>query len=122
MDLGSEALPFASGTDETLKREIAAYYDETQVLYSHVWSPTGVHYGFWEPGTRTHEEAIRNTDRTVAERLRLRPGFRVLDAGCGIGGTSIFLAESQGVDVVGITLSEDQLDRKSTRLNSSHRL
>ena len=111
MDLGSDVLPLVSGTDETFKREIAAYYDATQVLYSHVWSPTGVHYGFWEADTTRHGEAIRNMDRTVAAGLALRPGARVLDAGCGIGGTSIFLAEAYGVDVVGITLSEDQLRR-----------
>jgi cyclopropane fatty-acyl-phospholipid synthase-like methyltransferase len=110
MDLGFDALPLAGGTDETFKQEIAAYYDATQVLYSNVWSPTGVHYGFWEPDTATHQQSIRNMDRTVAARLGLDRGMRVLDAGCGIGGTSLFFAETYGADVLGITLSTVQLE------------
>src|SRR5262249_32314958 len=99
------------GTGEEVRRRVAAYYDTTQVLYSHLWSPNGVHYGLWENGTRGHTEAIRNLDRFVAARLDLAPGSRVLDAGCGVGGTSLYPAERRGIDVTGITLSRDQLRR-----------
>jgi tocopherol O-methyltransferase len=103
--------PQATRTPESRRRAVRAYYDETQVLYSRIWSPTGVHYGFWEHGTRTRQQAIRNMDRQVARELGLPMGSRVLDAGCGIGGTSIFLAEELHHRVTGITLSPAQLRR-----------
>lgn len=98
-------------TDPELARRIARYYDRTQVLYARLWSRRGTHYGFWDPGTRSHRQAIRNLDRFVADRLGLSPGSRVLDAGCGVGGTSLHLAEEQGHAVVGITLSREQARR-----------
>jgi cyclopropane fatty-acyl-phospholipid synthase-like methyltransferase len=50
----------------------------------------------------------------VAEELRVASGGRVLDAGCGIGGTSRFLCAELGAEVVGISLSPVQL-RKARR-------
>lgn len=44
----------------------------------------------------------------VARKLQLRPGQRVLDIGCGWGGTARFLSERYGVSVVGITVSAEQ--------------
>lgn len=99
----------ATSTDGV--RRVARYYDETQRLYSHIWSPTGVHYGLWDATTRTRQQAIRNLDRCVARLLDLPRGSRVLDAGCGIGGTSFFLHEAFGLLPTGITLSADQLRR-----------
>ena len=99
------------GTPESAKRRVARYYDGMQFLYSSLWSSSGVHYGFWEPGTRSRAQAIRNMDRLVACELALPLGSRVLDAGCGVGGTSMLLAEEHGLDVVGITISDDQLER-----------
>jgi cyclopropane fatty-acyl-phospholipid synthase-like methyltransferase len=74
-----------------------------------------VHYGLWEPGTPNHAESIRNLDRCVAEHLALPPGARVLDAGCGIGGTSRLLASGYGLRVVGATLSLRQASGAARR-------
>jgi len=46
--------------------------------------------------------------RHVSEKLRLEPGLRLLDIGCGWGGLAAYAASHYGVDVVGITLSEAQ--------------
>jgi cyclopropane fatty-acyl-phospholipid synthase-like methyltransferase len=98
-----------AGTPAPLRARIATYYDHTQVLYSRLWSKERLHYGFWDPGTRKREDAIRNLDHFVARALRLPAGASVLDAGCGIGGTSILLAHEYGLDVTGLTLSPVQL-------------
>jgi tocopherol O-methyltransferase len=90
-------------------RRVARYYDQTQVLYSRIWSRDGVHYGLWDDSTRERAQAIRNLDRCVARALELPSGSAVLDAGCGVGGTSLFLARECGFDMTGITLSEYQL-------------
>jgi cyclopropane-fatty-acyl-phospholipid synthase len=44
----------------------------------------------------------------ICERLRLRPGLRVLDIGCGWGGLARFAAHNYGCQVVGITISQEQ--------------
>lgn len=45
----------------------------------------------------------------VARKLRLQPGMRVLDIGCGWGGAARYLAEHHGVSVVGVTISREQV-------------
>jgi cyclopropane-fatty-acyl-phospholipid synthase len=45
----------------------------------------------------------------VCRKLNLKPGMTVLDIGCGWGGTARFAAERYGVDVTGVTVSEEQL-------------
>jgi cyclopropane-fatty-acyl-phospholipid synthase len=44
----------------------------------------------------------------ICERLRLRPGLRLLDIGCGWGGLARYAARHYGCQVVGITISQEQ--------------
>lgn len=104
-----------AGTDPELRSRVERYYDETQVLYSRLWSPTGLHYGFWEPGVRRRSAAIAAHDRFIGRELGLPMGSRVLDAGCGIGGTATFLAEQLQHRVLGITFSTEQVRRAAKR-------
>lgn len=46
----------------------------------------------------------------MATALEIRQSDKILDAGCGVGGTSIWLAEQYGARVTGITLSQKQLE------------
>ena len=46
----------------------------------------------------------------ICERLRLRPGLRLLDIGCGWGGLARYAARRYGCHVVGITISREQFD------------
>src|SRR5438309_3568603 len=46
----------------------------------------------------------------ICERLRLRPGLRLLDIGCGWGGLARYAARHYGCHVVGITISQEQFD------------
>jgi cyclopropane-fatty-acyl-phospholipid synthase len=55
------------------------------------------------------EEAQRAKKAHIAAKLDLRPGQRVLDIGCGWGGLALYLHRIADVDVLGITLSEEQL-------------
>ncbi|MBK8209620.1 MAG: class I SAM-dependent methyltransferase [Rhodospirillales bacterium] len=55
------------------------------------------------------DAAQRAKRRHIAAKLRIEPGMRVLDIGCGWGGLSLWLAERLGVEVTGLTLSEEQL-------------
>jgi cyclopropane-fatty-acyl-phospholipid synthase len=64
--------------------------------------------GYWENAT-TLDEAQEAKLELIARKLLLRPGLRVLDIGCGWGGTARYLAERYGVEVVGITVSQEQV-------------
>jgi cyclopropane-fatty-acyl-phospholipid synthase len=55
------------------------------------------------------EQAQRDKKRHVAAKLLLEPGVRVLDIGSGWGGLGLYMAEAGAGEVVGITLSEEQL-------------
>ncbi|HLI56373.1 MAG TPA: class I SAM-dependent methyltransferase, partial [Actinomycetota bacterium] len=91
---------------------IVKYYDGTWFDYRVVWMRNlGMHWGYWDDATRTHAESLTNMSRVLAERAAIKPGMRVLDAGCGVGGPALWLAASYGVNVVGVTLSEVQLGR-----------
>jgi cyclopropane fatty-acyl-phospholipid synthase-like methyltransferase len=93
----------------TRNADIIRYYDKAQFYYSHFWSRTALHYGLWYPETKSLAEAIANTDRLVCDVLAIGSEDVVLDAGCGVGGTAISIAESIGARVEGITLSPVQL-------------
>jgi cyclopropane-fatty-acyl-phospholipid synthase len=55
------------------------------------------------------EQAQEDKKAHIAAKLHLKPGMRVLDIGCGWGGMALYLHRACGVDVTGITLSEEQL-------------
>lgn len=100
-------------------KDIARYYDTTQVFYTLFWSRTALHYGFWYEDTKTLAEAVRNTNNFVMDALAIDSKDTVLDAGCGVGGTSIHIAESTGAIVEGITLSDVQLKIAKRRASKS---
>lgn len=101
-------------TDAATRKWIVDYYDGSWFDYRVVWLNQGTlakHFGYWEPNTRNHEESLLNMNKQVAARANPKPGERVLDAGCGVGGSSIWLARTYGLNTVGISLSEKELQR-----------
>lgn len=102
-----------------LNKDVARYYDRHQIIYTLFWSRTDLHYGFWYEGTRSLAEAIFNTNRFVVDTLGIDSEDTVLDAGCGVGGASIHVAEATGAKVEGITLSDVQLKVARKRASRS---
>jgi cyclopropane-fatty-acyl-phospholipid synthase len=71
--------------------------------------------GVFSRGATTLEEAQRAKLELVCEKLALEPGERVLDIGCGWGSFAIHAAQTRGVHVTGITLSEPQAELGNRR-------
>ncbi len=91
--------------------DIENYYDHTEVHYRMFWQlekSLGLHYGIWDEATKTTSEAILNTNSQLMKLGEIKPTDFILDAGCGIGGSSIFLANKIGCKALGITLSKRQ--------------
>jgi cyclopropane-fatty-acyl-phospholipid synthase len=64
----------------------------------------------YEGGAQTLEEAQDAKRELVATKLALRPGEHLLDVGCGWGAMAIHAASRHGVRVVGVSLSEPQIE------------
>jgi len=60
-------------------------------------------------GNETLEQAQLAKKRHIAAKLMLKPGQRVLDIGSGWGGMALYLAQVADVEIVGVTLAEEQL-------------
>jgi cyclopropane-fatty-acyl-phospholipid synthase len=63
----------------------------------------------WSTGARTLDEAQEAKLELVCTKVGLRAGMRVLDLGCGWGGFAAYAAERYGVEVVGLTVSREQV-------------
>lgn len=64
--------------------------------------------GFWRDAANLDEAQEAKLDM-VCRKLELKPGMRVLDIGCGWGGMAQFAAQNYGVEVLGITISREQV-------------
>ncbi len=96
-----------------MKQDVAAYYNHTQNHYQRWWQLSkglALHYGIWHEDTRTFLESLKNTNKHLAELARIRTGQVVLDAGCGVGGSAIYLAQNNQAIVTGISLSDLQIE------------
>jgi cyclopropane-fatty-acyl-phospholipid synthase len=65
---------------------------------------------YWKEGTRTVEEAQRSKVEHVCRKVRLRPGEKVVDIGCGFGGFMFHAHEHHGVQVCGVNNTTEQVD------------
>jgi len=92
------------------RRNVAHHYDLSDRLYD-LFLDADRQYScayFTDP-TNGLEEAQSDKKAHIAAKLALAPGMRVLDIGCGWGGLALYLNRVAGVDVTGVTLSEEQL-------------
>lgn len=91
--------------------EVQNYYDQTAIHYNYFWNLSesmALHYGIWRPETKSFAAALAQTNIELAAMAKIKSTDKVLDAGCGVGGSSIFLAKTIGCEVVGVTLSAKQ--------------
>jgi len=95
----------------TARRNVAHHYDIGNDLYRLMLDETHMQYScaYWPREAMTLDEAQEAKLAHIAAKLALEPGQRVLDIGCGWGGMAIYLARKFDVQVLGITLSEEQI-------------
>jgi cyclopropane-fatty-acyl-phospholipid synthase len=85
------------------------HYDIAPPVYGAMLDPWWQYScGYWQHANGL-AEAQEHKLQLICEKLELRSGQRLLDIGCGWGGLAAFAAQHYGVEVVGITLSAEQL-------------
>ncbi len=92
------------------RRNVAHHYDLSDRLYD-LFLDADRQYScaYFTDAANGLERAQADKKAHIAAKLALKPGMRVLDIGCGWGGMALYLHAKTGAEVLGITLSEEQL-------------
>jgi tocopherol O-methyltransferase len=101
-------------------KNIIDYYTESENAYKDSWdlnNSLAIHYGYWDEKVKSFPESLLRMNAVMAEVAKIRSSDVILDAGCGIGGSCIFLAERIGCKVTGISLSERQVNKAKELAN-----
>ena len=94
------------------KENIYDHYDNREELFDSFLDSTMTYScGYAQSPDDSLEELQRNKRSRICEKLRLEPGSRLLDIGCGYGSMLIHAAKYSGATGVGVTLGEDHYKR-----------
>jgi len=106
-----------ANTKKGARRNILAHYDLGNRFYQ-AWLDPSMTYSSarFDAHTRDLEAGQTAKYRALAEQLELKPGEHVLEIGCGWGGFAEFAAKTYGVNVTGLTISDEQLDYARARM------
>ena len=119
---GAVVLPNASKNNVVgqAKDNIALHYDLNRNLFE-LFLDADLQYScaYFTDLHNTLEQAQLNKKMRVAAKLLLQPGMRVLDIGSGFGGLAMHLATTFDVEVVGVTLSEEQWHVSNARAKAA---
>lgn len=100
-------------TSKDYEASIIKYYDESEIDYRMLWRLDrcmALHFGYWDETTKGVSDALLRENQILAERAGITAQDTVLDAGCGVGGSAIWLAREKGARVTGITITPHQVD------------
>jgi cyclopropane-fatty-acyl-phospholipid synthase len=86
------------------------HYDLGNDLFSAMLDDRMVYSCAYWKGCQTLGEAQEAKMDLICRKLQLEPGMTILDIGCGWGSLANYAAEKYGVSVVGITVSQEQVD------------
>jgi cyclopropane-fatty-acyl-phospholipid synthase len=102
-----DAAEYGKGRDD--KALMHFHYDLSNAFYALFLDPEMVYTcAYWPTAETTLEQAQIAKLDLVCRKLRLQPGERMLDVGCGWGGLVIHAAQRYGVHATGVTLAEEQ--------------
>ncbi len=112
-----------SGSRHSRERDrqaVCYHYDVSNDFYS-LWLDRGMVYscGYFENPDDDLDRAQERKLDYICKKLRLRPGERLLDIGCGWGGLVMHAARNYGVEALGITLSQPQAELANKRIREA---
>jgi len=100
----------------THHQKIIEYYNETEQDYKSIWhhkleGPPALHFGYYDDKATKHRDALYRVNEILADLADIRPGDKVLDAGCGLGHAAIWLARERGAVATGISIVKEQTEK-----------
>ncbi|MEA5465862.1 methyltransferase domain-containing protein [Leptothoe sp. PORK10 BA2] len=120
--LTTDNVPSAGTTPASFTKRIQVFYDESSQLWEQVWGEH-MHHGYYGPDSRT--ASPQEAQRLLIEKI-LAWGHEpvsspetILDVGCGIGGSTLYLASKYRAQATGITLSPVQAARAAARADAA---
>jgi cyclopropane-fatty-acyl-phospholipid synthase len=100
------------------KMNVSHHYDLSDDLYDLFLDQKRQYScGYFKNENDTLEEAQNNKIQHIIQKLNIKPNQKVLDIGCGWGSLAIDIAKSTNCEVMGITLSQNQLDYCQKKVN-----
>src|SRR3990167_299466 len=95
---------------EKITHKIAKFWDQISEGWQTVWG-THIHHGYYEHNqTINPKKAQEKLIEKLVTMMGVNPQDKILDVGCGMGGSSIYLAKHYDALVTGITLSSKQVE------------
>jgi tocopherol O-methyltransferase len=94
------------------KNDIITYFNRCEWQYRKGWcldTNMAFHSGFWNDSIQSLSDAIINENEYIASLIGITSDFKILDAGCGLGGTAVFLAKKFNCEVKGISIVPKQV-------------
>ena len=91
------------------KHRIIKHYDVISPYYRSLWGEH-LHHGYWIRGDESKEKAQLQLIEHLAQVAGVKPGSEILDIGCGLGASSLYLAKNYKAAVTGITISPVQVE------------
>lgn len=84
-----------------------------------------MHFGIDGDESESIDQSIVNQYELLIKRGRINKNSKVLDAGCGVGGASLYIAKQTGAQVYGISIVDDQLSvankhKRARNINNAH--
>jgi tocopherol O-methyltransferase len=98
----------------TNKEAIIEYYNTTEASYIDGWdlnNSYSIHYGYKDATTKSFRSTLLKMNEVLADIASIKETDFVLDAGCGIGGSMFYLAQTRGCKCIGLTLSQKQVEK-----------
>ncbi|MDQ6756759.1 MAG: methyltransferase domain-containing protein [Bacteroidota bacterium] len=94
---------------------IKKYYSDTQFEYKLVWNwrskhTPALHFGYYDENATNHHRSVIRANEVLAEMGNIKQGARIIDAGCGLGHSTLWLAEHFNARVTGITIVPKQVE------------
>ncbi|MBI3941540.1 MAG: methyltransferase domain-containing protein [Chloroflexi bacterium] len=94
-------------------QQIITYFETCEIDYRVTWNLEGssaLHLGFWDETTTHLAQALARENEVLAQEVGITSSDRILDAGCGVGGSAVYLAQTYRCHVTGITLVPKQVE------------
>lgn len=94
------------------KQDIIEYYDKSEISFRLFWDlkqSMAMHYGYTDEKARTFRQSLARFNEILVERANINRDDHVFDAGCGVGGSSVYIAKNCQCTIEAATVCPKQI-------------